>query len=266
LHSTLRAFIASPALTPTVISGDISEAVIDDREMEIAKNLQSLMLAEEESAERNRRAQAEKDRLEAREMMKREREERERLDLLATMEMLRKEQEERDRREERERLDLLAVREMLKKEKEEHDRHDLLAAKVLFPAYFRFTLFWKTLTHQLQALGERLDREEAEQRRMRKQMEVEQRQAAAAAAREKAAQEAAVAAAKRLCGVCQDAECDVADCVHCSAGHIVCKTCFALQITHQTGADLRDVFVRNGCNITCEFCQVPFREREFVRV
>jgi hypothetical protein len=75
--------------------------------------------------------------------MKREREERERLDLLATMELLRKEQEERDRREERERLDLLAVKEMLKKEKEEHDRQDLLAAKVLFPTCFRFTLFWK---------------------------------------------------------------------------------------------------------------------------
>jgi hypothetical protein len=143
LHSTLCAFIASPALTPTVISGDISEAVIDEREMEIAKNLQSLMLAEEESKERDRRAQAEKDRLEAREMMKREREERERLDLLATMELLRKEQEERDRREERERLDLLAVKEMLKKEKEEHDRQDLLAAKVLF---FSVHIILETLT------------------------------------------------------------------------------------------------------------------------
>ncbi len=29
---------------------------------------------------------------------------------------------------------------------------------------------------------------------------------------------------------------------------------------------MRDVFVRNGCNITCAFCHVPFREREFVSV
>ncbi len=126
------------------------------------------------------------------------------------------------------------------------------------------------MTQRLQVLGERLDREEAEHRRIAKQRELEQRQAIAAeaAARVKAAEEAAAAAAAaalRNCGVCTD-DYNVADCVQCSAGHIVCKTCFALQITAQTGADVRDEFVRNKCNITCAFCKVPFRERDFVSV
>ncbi len=124
-------------------------------------------------------------------------------------------------------------------------------------------------------MGERLDREEAELRRIAKQLELEERQAMAAAAaaeaaaREKEAQEiaaAAAAAAARVCGVCNDDNCNMADCVQCSAGHIVCKTCFALQIASETGADVRDAFVRNGCNITCAFCKVPFRERDFVSV
>jgi hypothetical protein len=123
-------------------------------------------------------------------------------------------------------------------------------------------------------LGERLDREEAEQRRLAKQRQIEEQQAAAAAAaaeaaaKEKAAEEAAAAAAAaaaRVCGVCTD-DYNVVDCVQCSAGHIVCKTCFALQIASQTGTDVRDVFVRNNCNVTCAFCQVPFREREFISV
>lgn len=117
------------------------------------------------------------------------------------------------------------------------------------------------LTRRHQALGERLDREEAEQRRTAQQQEQEERRAAAAA-RDREAKEAAAAAA-RVCGVCTE-DYSAADCVQCSAGHVVCKTCFARQIACQTGADVRADFVRNGCNVVCAFCQVPFRERDFI--
>jgi hypothetical protein len=202
------------------------------------------------------------------------------------VEFLMKEEEERKEAARRERVEKerLEVKEMLRKEKEERERMDLLNAKVSLPtpltktkphlSYERRRCSSAALTHRLQVLGERLDREEAEQRRIAKQRELEQRQAMAAAAaaeaaaRVKAAEEeaaAAAAAALRLCGVCTEDH-NVADCVQCSAGHIVCKTCFALQITSQTGADVRDDFVKNKCNITCAFCHVHFHERDFVSV
>jgi len=131
----------------------------------------------------------------------------------------------------------------------------------------------------LQALGERLDREEAELRRIAKQREREAAVAAAAAAAaavaaEAAAREAAVkeaeaaaAAAAVACGVCLENS-KPADCVRCAAGHIVCSTCFSEQIRCQTAADVRDAFVQAGCNITCAFCKVPwaFRERDFASI
>jgi hypothetical protein len=88
-------------------SGEISERVVEDQEQEIAKKLEFLINEQEESRDRARRLQADKERLAARELQKKE-------------------------REERERLDFLAVKEMLKKEEEERQRQDLLAAKVLF--------------------------------------------------------------------------------------------------------------------------------------
>jgi len=93
--------------------------------------------------------------------------------------------------------------------------------------------------------------------------------AAAAATKQEALKEAeaaaAVAAAAASCGICLE-KFNVSDCVQCTGGHVVCKTCFVLQIRAQTGQDVRDSFVRNGCNIICAFCKVPFRERDFISV
>lgn len=88
--------------------------------------------------------------------------------------------------------------------------------------------------------------------------------AAAATAREaEVAAAAAAAAAAATCGACQD-NCSVTDCIQCAGGHAVCKACFVHQIASQTGGDVRDKFIQTNCLITCAFCSVPIRDRDFI--